>query len=42
MSVVYQYVKNKSLQLNPFIDEYVSISSNFHLFGDLDFSAGAF
>ena len=42
MSAVYQYVKNKSLQLNPFIDEYVSISSNFHLFRDLDFSAGGF
>ena len=42
MNAVYQYVKNKSLQLNPFIDEYVSISSNFHLFRDLDFSAGGF
>ena len=28
--ISYNYVKNKSLNLKPFIDEYVSIASNYH------------
>lgn len=40
--ISYNYVKNKSLNLKPFIDEYVSLASNYHLFTDLNFSAGGF
>ncbi len=42
LNIVFQYVKNKSIELNPFIDEYVSLSSTFHLLNDLDFNAGGF
>ena len=40
--IIYEYTKNKALSLKPFIDEYVSISSNYHLFRELNFSAGGF
>tara|TARA_B100001057_G_scaffold61150_2_gene54461 strand:+ start:703 stop:2364 length:1662 start_codon:yes stop_codon:yes gene_type:complete len=40
--ISYNYVKNKSLNLKPFIDEYVSLASNYHFFTDLNFSAGGF
>ena len=40
--ISYNYVKNKSINLKPFIDEYVSISSNYHLLTGLDFNAGQF
>ena len=40
--IIFEYVKNKALSLRPFIDEYVSISSNYHLFKELKFSAGGF
>jgi len=40
--IVYVYVKNKAISLKPFIDEYVSISSNYHFFRELNFSAGGF
>ena len=40
--IIYEYTKNKALSLKPFIDEYVSISSNYHLFKELNFSAGGF
>ena len=40
--ISYNYVKNKAIDLKPFIDEYVSLSSNYHLLKELDFSAGGF
>jgi hypothetical protein len=40
--IVYEYVKNKAISLKPFVDEYVSISSNYHFFRELNFSAGGF
>ncbi len=40
--IAFRYVKNKSINLKPFIDEYVSISSNYHLLTGLDFNAGQF
>ena len=40
--IVYEYVKNKAVSLRPFIDEYVSISSSYHFFKELNFSAGGF
>lgn len=42
IGIVYEYIKNKAVSLKPFIDEYVSISSNYHLFKELNFSAGGF
>ena len=35
-------MKNKAISLKPFVDEYVSISSNYHFFRELNFSAGGF
>ena len=40
--ISYNYVKNKAIDLKPFIDEYVSLSSNYHLVKELNFSAGGF
>ena len=40
--IAFRYIKNKSINLKPFIDEYVSISSNYHLLTGLDFNAGQF
>ena len=40
--IIFEYVKNKAINLRPFIDEYVSLSSNYHIFKELDFSAGGF
>ena len=40
--ISYNYVKNKAIDLKPFIDEYVSLSSNYHLVNELNFSAGGF
>lgn len=40
--IVYEYVKNKAVGLSPFVDEYVSISSNYHFLKELNYSAGGF
>lgn len=40
--ITFNYVKNKSLDLKPFIDEYVSLSSNYHFFTEFDYNAGGF
>lgn len=40
--IVYRYVLFKSLMLKPFIDEYVSLVSNYNFFTKLDFNAGGF
>lgn len=40
--VVLKYSINKSASLRPFIDEYVSLTSSYYFFTDLDFTAGGF
>ena len=40
--VVVKYAMNKSISLRPFIDEYVSLTSSYYFFTDLDFNAGGF
>jgi hypothetical protein len=40
--VVVKYAMNKSVSLRPFIDEYVSLTSSYYFFTDLDFNAGGF
>ena len=40
--IVFKYVLNKSISLNPFIDEYVSLTSNYNFFTKLDFNSGGF
>ena len=40
--IVFKYVLNKSISLNPFIDEYVSITSNYNFLTKLDFNSGGF
>lgn len=40
--IVFKYVLNKSVSLNPFIDEYVSLTSNYNFLTKLDFNSGGF
>lgn len=37
---IFDYVKRKSINLNPFVDEYISITSNVEFFKNFDFNAG--
>ena len=39
---LYNYVKNKTLIIPQFIDEYISLASNVNFFKNLDFNAGDF
>ena len=39
---LYNYVKNKTLIIPQFIDEYISLASNVNFFENLDFNAGDF
>ncbi len=40
--VIFNFVKIKSLKLSNFIDEYISLSSNFNFYRNFDFNAGDF
>ena len=40
--VIFNFVKIKSLKLENFIDEYISLSSNFNFYKNFDFNAGDF
>jgi hypothetical protein len=38
---IYDYVKTRATKLNPFVDEYISITSNVEFFKNFDFNAGS-
>ena len=40
--VIFDFVKIKSLKIENFIDEYISLSSNFNFYKNFDFNAGDF
>ena len=40
--VIFNFVRIKSLKLSNFIDEYISLSSNFNFYRNFDFNAGDF
>ena len=40
--IIFDFVKVKSLKIENFIDEYISLSSNFNFYRNFDFNAGDF